>query len=190
MTGVSLFQSLHLPRTSTTSSGVFNLNFLPSIFPSPSSSESTWRYSKIETLPISGRQAFESWDSQNFTHLLTSQPNCLIFKLNSEEGSSPRSEERQIYRKMRVGDEVVGPSLEFGGVEIKRLGEVLGDVKGLVRELMGRDVESDGEELKTEKDEGEGEARVERVKHRIKRLWPIEIVWKESVWICERKQDV
>lgn len=184
MTGVSLFQSLHLTRslsfhsslpTNQTSSSTSNLNqstvsfglsFLPSIFPSTSTSTS-WTYSKLESLPISGPRASEAWSEQNFTHLLTSQENCLIFKLNKEVGSSPRSSDRQLFRPMRIDGKVLEPSLEFDGIARKSFGVIREDLKRF------------GKKLLTKRDGGRGSW---------KELMPIEMVWRESVWICESRQ--
>lgn len=101
MTGVTLFQSVHLSRPSA---GAFGLEALPAVLPSLEAEQRThWRYDKTEDLAPDA----QAWGE--FTHVLPAVPGCQVVSV--PDGS----EEQSLF----VTAKGIRPTHEFAGVHLR-----------------------------------------------------------------------
>ncbi|SNX81655.1 related to ALG12 - alpha-1,6-mannosyltransferase [Melanopsichium pennsylvanicum] len=122
MTGVTLFQSLHLERTR--SQGL--VDRFAGLLPTTCEKDDCWIYDKTEDLPTSGPEAAQAWSS--FTHILTDAPYCHV--LRSRERGEALADSRQLF------EPITEPIKSFSGLRRKNFSQIKGDYIGLAKTIM------------------------------------------------------
>lgn len=159
MTGVTLFQSIHLERSSwQAATGQY-----AGIVPATCGSDSCWVYDKTEDLPVSGPEAAAAWSG--FTHLLTATPDCAVLQSRSntwELTALPAS--HQPFEPM------LPPVSSFAGLQRKTISQIKADSLRLPKALSRILAPSGFDDV-------------------LRLALPVVIVEDPAVWMCRRKVD-
>ncbi len=165
MTGVTLFQSVHLQRDR--SSGL--VNGFAGIVPPTCESGARWVYDKTEDLPTIDQEAAAAWSS--FTHLLTDAPECRILHSRNptaDQKGVPLANAEQPF------EPISPPVSSFGGLRRKSVSQFRRDLLSLPRAtlaclpLIGSPEKSAFGNL-------------------IRLALPVVILEEPAVWLCRRK---
>ncbi|KAN0063020.1 Dol-P-Man:Man(7)GlcNAc(2)-PP-Dol alpha-1,6-mannosyltransferase [Thecaphora frezii] len=168
MTGVTLFQSLHVQRNTGPLSPF-----------SQGTSDGSWLYDKTENLATYGVEAASAW--RGYTHLLTEHRDCRVLyevpELELPALSSGREEEKDA----SVGEREKRPLRE----EEQPFRKLVEPQQGYVRLRRKRaaQVARDWREAAMRVVQG----RVESGRQMVLLLAPLEVVREDKVWICVNK---
>lgn len=160
MTGVSLFQSLNMPRDG--SGGL--VDRFAGVVPSNCETHGCWVYDKTEDLPVSGPQAAEAWSK--FTHLLEYSRECRVMLSSSDATATPLPDDEQPFEPL------TSPVTMFAGFRRKTVAQILRDLasapKATVVAILGSS-------------EDNSQPNPMRL------LLPLDILEEPAIWLCRRK---
>jgi alpha-1,6-mannosyltransferase len=168
MSGVTLFQSIHLDRDMQE----HGWSLLPAAVPDTPGPGVYWAYDKTEDLPVTGAAASVVW--QPFTHLLSESPQCSILQSSPEEIAAGASihlpEDQQPFVEMGIAVR------SYAGLRRKTIQDI--------RESLYTLAASASELWPFPNSFAQLKAFLD---HAFRLLLPLQIVENETVWLCRRK---
>lgn len=160
MTGVSLFESLNMPRDR--SNGL--VDRFAGVVPSNCETHGCWMYDKTEDLPVVGPQAAEAWSK--FTHLLEYSRECRVLLSSSDATATPLPDDEQPFEPLTP------PVTMFAGFRRKTVAHILRDLASAPRAIVSALLGSS---------QGNSQPSPMRL------LLPLDILEEPAIWLCRRK---
>lgn len=162
MTGVTLFQSIHLNRIFQQS----RLDSFRKVSPAPCGTQECWVYDKTENLPVSGHEATQAWST--FTHLITETPECAM--LQDQQG-------RALNESEQLFEQIAPPITSFVGLRRKSFSQLTTDLLNTplaAASILGLTSSSSQHSAGS----------------LLRSALPVVVVEQPTVWLCRRKHDL